>query len=116
MVFINREGGAFRGTIGKTFVNKRKTEAHCATHQIVSRMNLPKQEKFIQIHIERMPGVMIWHMISFFLWDQKYLLHIVLFCLQVATLSTRTCVLHQHLLKMITKRSTSPESQPMFLS
>lgn len=59
MVFINREGGAFRGTIGKTFVNKRKTEAHCAsaTHQIVSRMDLPKQEKFIQIHIERMPGV-----------------------------------------------------------
>lgn len=53
MVFVNREGGAFVGTIGKSFVSKRKLEAHCTTQQIASRL----LEKFVQIHVERIPGV-----------------------------------------------------------
>ncbi len=57
ILLVNREGGAFVGTVGKSFVSKRKTEAHCATQEYVSRIELPKQEHLVRIQIQRIPGV-----------------------------------------------------------
>ena len=57
ILLVNREGGAFVGTIGKTFVSKRKTEAYCASQGNVTRMELPKQEQLVRIHIQRIPGI-----------------------------------------------------------
>lgn len=57
LAFVNREGEAFVGTIGNTSPGKRKVESQCTIEQISTRIEFPKREQFVQIHIQRIPGI-----------------------------------------------------------
>lgn len=57
LAFVNREGEAFVGTIGNTSPGKRKVESQSTIEQISTRIEFPKREQFVQIHIQRIPGI-----------------------------------------------------------
>lgn len=57
MILVNKEGEAFIGTLAQTSGKKTKAETQFSPMQIVSRIEYPKRDPFIQIHIKRVPGI-----------------------------------------------------------
>ncbi|XP_057374411.1 inhibitor of Bruton tyrosine kinase-like [Daphnia carinata] len=57
LAFVNREGEAFVGAIANTSPGKRKVEAQSTVEQISTRIEFLKREQFVQIHIQRIPGI-----------------------------------------------------------
>lgn len=57
IILVSREGEVFIGTLGQIIGKKTKMETQLSPVQIVSRVEYPKRDQFIQVHIKRVPGI-----------------------------------------------------------